>query len=124
MRRLLTLAILVLIGLTSVRAAAPPELPGKYLCSGTQGPDRYSVKMEIEAYDQTYVVKWINSNGDPVLAGLGISARGELAVAILSPSGAIGTAMYRLSPGELDGIWTRGDGKTDTEMCRKGDRVA
>ena len=123
MRYLLTLTVLVLIGLGSVKAA-PIDLPGKYLCAGTQGVDRYTVKLEIEAYDQTYIVKWVDERGNPVLAGLGINERGNLAVSILAPNGALGTAIYRLSPGELDGIWTRGDGKRDMELCRKGDKAA
>lgn len=123
-RAIAVLVLLQLLGLITLGAATPQPITGKYLCSGTQGADRYSIALRIEAYEDTYVVQWVNSHNDPVLAGLAIHDGHELAVAILAPNGALGTAFYRLSPGVLEGKWTRGDGKVDTEICRKGDKVA
>lgn len=122
--RMLATGAVVLLILLQTAQAKTADLPGKYLCSGTEGPDHYTVRLVIAAEHDTFILQWLDANDRPVLGGLGIQDRSDLAVALLSPTGALGTALYRLSPGQLDGKWTRGDGKLDTELCRKGDRVA
>lgn len=125
MRRVLSIfAMLLLLGFMSVQAETPVDLSGKYLCAGTQGGDKYSLSLRIAAFDETYLLQWENSSGDPILQGLAVFDHGDLAVALQAANGAIGSALYRSSPGVLDGKWTRGDGKVDTEVCRKGDKIA
>ncbi len=123
MRRLLLIAIVVVLGFGSVRAAAPVDLPGKYLCAGTQGPDKYTVTLTIEKFDETYQLIWLQQE-HPVLGGLGLTRGDQLAVGLFGPNGAVGVALYTVTPGRLEGEWSRGDGKVDIERCMKGDKQA
>lgn len=122
MRRLLLLiALFGLFGLGSVPEAAPPALAGKYLCAGTQGSDKYTVTLQIEQYDETYQLTWLQQE-HPVLGGLGLTRGDQLAVGLFGPNGAVGIALYTMTPGRLEGEWSRGDGKVDIERCMKGDK--
>lgn len=123
-RMMATGLALLLLTMQTAQASAEIDLSGKYLCQGTQGGDRYSMKLQIEAFDDTYVLQWLNARDQPVLGGLGVRDANDLAVAMTSQSGAIGVALYRVRPGVLDGHWSRGDGSLDAETCTKGDKFA
>lgn len=117
MRVLLAILLLTL-------PAAQPSLAGPYLCTGTQGAERYTMKLRIEAHGDTYLLHWLNARDQPVLGGIGVPHGAVLAVGIISAAGGLSAAVYRLSPGRLDGVWTRGDGTIDREQCMKGTKKA
>ena len=105
-----------------VEATAKPAAGvqiGTYECTGTRGVVQYAVPLIVEAHGKAYRLQW----GTPPqiqIIGLGIAQHGVLAVALVSSGGGVGVAHYLISPGWLEGVWTRGDGSLDTERCRLG----
>lgn len=110
----------VLLSIAAWPAAEPSPI-GTYTCSGTQAGKPYTLRLEVTAFDKTYELAWQTADGSQaVLAGVAVKDGSVLAVALISPAGGIGAALYHISPGRLDGIWTRGDGTIDPEVCASG----
>mgnify|MGYP001612684300 FL=1 len=99
-----------------VTAIAQSVTPiGSYRCTGTQQGQTYELPLVVSAFGDVFRFAW----GDPpTILGLGLLHQGVIAVALVRPStGAVGVALYRFQSGELWGVWSRGDGSIDTEIC-------
>lgn len=112
---LLAVALLFVV-LQPVQTARP--IVGAYACHGTQNGQRYEMPLAIAEFGHAYQLTW----GDPAtVMGLGLLQEGRLAVALVVPrTGAVGVASYVVTPGRLEGIWSRGDGSIDVETCQQG----
>jgi hypothetical protein len=102
-------------------AAATDMLPGTYTCTGTQPDgkkyeDTFDLSVKAEGAD-TYMVVW-SHQGQPMVAGLGIHKGDSLAVMMFG--GMQGVALYHITPGRLDGVWSPEPGKRGTERCQAG----
>ena len=110
------LAFIAAIGMA--RTAQSSSILGDYACSGTQFDEPYTMHLFVEPYGETFQFHWSPEKGAPAnLIGLAVQQGDQLGVAIVSQSGGIGSGIYRISPGRLDAVWTRGDGKADEEHC-------
>ena len=104
-----------------VLSSSQARLQGTYTCKGLQGGESYTMYLVVQELGKTYEFRWSPSERDPaVLAGLGVLHGDQLAVALASPNGGIGAALYTVKPGRLEGIWTRGDGNLESETCTSG----
>ena len=112
--------VLVFLGLGQV-----PVIEGRYRCTGLQTSAPYTAFLIVEVRGLTYEFTWSTTeDGAITQAGLGVPEQGDIAVAIVSPTGGMGVAIYHVTSGRLDGVWTRGDGAIETERCHQGDKDA
>jgi hypothetical protein len=105
------LILTMLAGLTLTAAgdpAAPADLPGFYICNGTNGDGTsYRAVVEIAKQHDSYVLRWF-VDSDVVAVGLGIRTGDVLSVAYFSASP--GVIAFRIEPGNrLVGEWTLTD---------------
>lgn len=112
---------LLLVGVVFTATATDPNPVGNYVCTGVQHGKPYAIYLSVQELDQSYELRWrADLAGHPTLVGLGVRDGGYLGVAIVSATGAVGAALYRIGPGRLDGVWTPGDGSLDPETCHNG----
>lgn len=106
--------LVVLIG----RAGQPSNPIGMYTCTGTQAGVPYHMSLVVTAFGQGYDFIWSVQEGSaPTVVGVAVPDGDHLAIALLSRNGGVGAAHYVVSPGRLEGRWTRGDGSIDRESC-------
>ena len=107
-----TILILTMLpGLVTLTAAgdpaAPADLPGFYVCNGTNADGTYRGVVEIAKQNDSYALRWF-VDSEVVAVGLGIRTGDVLAVAYFSALP--GVIAYRIEPGNrLVGEWTLAD---------------
>lgn len=116
----------VVIGLFVLGATPPAAEPveGSYICTGEHEGGKYAVALTVTRMGETYNLAQ-SDGGEPIAHGIGLLDGDELAVgfafARTTPT-VFGIALYRVSPGRLDGRWTVEYGVTSPETCvRAGD---
>ena len=134
MLRLLLVALVALFiagAVTPVAAQADaiPDPAGSYSCFGEQEGKPYRLELAVEQYGETYRLAWglsvVALQSSPTVIGLGIRRGDELAVALIHvQAGGVAIATYRISPGQLNGVWSPGDGQVWKEVCSKGRNAA
>lgn len=120
MTSLLVLSLAIGVVLAQSPSVAPDPLVGLYICHGTQdGGKAYTVRLQVDPIGQTYQLVWRLKDDTAlvVLVGLGIRDGERLAVALIGPNHGVGVALYLISPSQLAGVWSRGDGAQETERC-------
>ena len=121
MKTLLLLAFAVV----SLGAQAPSSsLVGAYTCQGQQDSGAYTLQLTVKAHRGTknFVLSWAERPDSPtVMSGLAIRQFDQLAVALVTPDGAIGVASYVVTPGHLNGVWAMGSGAVFPEHCQMGE---
>ena len=95
------------------------NIEGHYTCRGVRDATAYTLQLTVEPIGQTYGFTWFADQGRAAI-GLGVRDGEALAVAIIGPGGEVGVAHYAISPGQLAGVWSTGQGRVDREVCSQG----
>lgn len=122
MKRLgLIVVAMLLLGGVYAAQTAPADPSGTYSCRGWQRGKDYAVTLTVKPFGETYEAAWFFvGEAAPAIVGLGLVDHNDLAITLVSKSGALGVALYRITPGKLEGVWSAGDGTLEPEVCRSG----
>ena len=77
----------VAVACVHVFSQEPPKpLLGRWTCSGDNAlGDPYEARLDIVALGDVYELTWRNTQGQPVLRGLGLLMNDQLSVALVFP---------------------------------------
>jgi len=112
-------ALAVVFALSSSGAGVESSIVGTYTCTGTRGPQAYTLRLVVHPFGETYQLVWTADQGQAAI-GLGVRDGDAVAVTLVSPGGELGVAHYVISPGRLAGVWSTGDGRVHREVCTQG----
>ena len=115
----MAMTVMLLLLVAFLAAAGRPVSPvGTYTCRGTQNGVPYGLWLVVTALGQGFDFVWsVHEQSAPIVLGVAVPDGDHLAVALISRNGGVGAGHYVVSPGRLDGHWTRGDGSIDMESC-------
>ena len=95
------------LGAAAAAYAQQPNLTGRYAAEGTNPDGKpYRSFVQIEQDGDTYLVRWLEREGQPVAIGIGMVRGDWLSVSYLGGR-RLGVAVYHIEKGpQLKGQWT------------------